>query len=106
MSALSFKSNGKNSWAEKRSIKEMKMDIDDYVQMSFPIFGNTELDLYNGYAFVPLFSHPGVIYFIIKDTLAEQIRGMILNVLNTWPIFLINTLLIILSGFCIWSCVS
>ncbi|XP_065061575.1 uncharacterized protein LOC135688582 isoform X2 [Rhopilema esculentum] len=104
MSVLSFKSNGKNGWAEKRSIKEMKMDIDDYVHMSFPIFGNSELDLYNGYAFVPLFSHPGVIYFIIKDTLAEQIRGMILNVLNTWPIFLINMLLIILSGFCIWIC--
>ncbi len=105
-STLDFVSNGKNGWAEKKSIREMKKDIDDYVQLSFPVFGSSELDFYNGYAFVPVFPHPGMVYFIIKDTLAKTVGGMIITVLKTWPIFLINVLFITLSGFFIWALVS
>ncbi len=105
-SVLDFVTNGKNGWAEKKSLTEMKKDIDDYVHLSFPIFGSTVLETYNGYAFVSVFPHPGVVYYIIKDTLAKQVSGMISSVLNTWPIFLINVLLITMSGFCIWALVS
>ena len=103
---LSVLSNGKNQWAEKRSLNDMKKDIDDNVHTSFPIFGSSERVSYNGYAFVPLFSHPGVIFYIIKDPLRTQVIGMIKNVFNTWPIILINLLMIVISGFIIWALVS
>ena len=103
---LNIVSNGKNYWAEKRSLKDMKKDIDDNVHASFPIFGSSHMMTYNGYEFVPLFPHPGVIYYIIKDTLATQVSEMIMNILNTWPIFLLNILLIFISGVIIWVLVS
>ena len=105
-SVLDFKHNGKNGWAEKSSLDKMKKDIDDYVHVSFPVFGSTVLDTYYGYPFVAAVTHPGVIYFIIKDTLRKQIKVLVKNVLDTWPIFLINVLFIMLSGFIIWSIVS
>ena len=104
--SINFANNGKNYWAEKRSLKEMKKDIDNSVHASFPIFGNREVTSYNGNEFVPLFRHPGVIYYIIKDPLKAQVLAMIKNILNTWPIFLLNLLLIILSGIAIWALVS
>ena len=104
--SINFANNGKNYWAEKRSMKEMKKDIDNNVHASFPIFGNSEVTSYYGYEFVPLFRHPGVIYYIIKDSLKAQVLEMTNNILNTWPIFLLNLLLIILSGIAIWALVS
>eukprot|EP00794_Sanderia_malayensis_P015286 gene15286-16863_t len=102
-SVLDFVSNGKNGWAEKKSLTEMKKDIDEYVHLSFPIFGSTVLDTYNGYAFVPVFPHPGVVYFIIKDPLSAHVGKIVLSVLNTWPMFLINILFVTISGFFIWA---
>ena len=103
---INVQSNGKNYWAEKRSLKEMKMDIDDGVHISFPLFASSEVISYNGHQFVPLFSHPGVIYYIIKDTLATQVKQMTKNILNTWPILILNLLLVFLSGIIIWALVS
>ena len=103
---LNVVSNGKNYWAEKRSLKDMKKDIDESVHASFPIFGSSHMMSYNGYEFVPLFPHPGVIYYIVKDSLATQVLAMIKNILNTWPIFLFNILLILISGVIIWALVS
>lgn len=103
---IDFTKNGKNGWAEKRSLNEMKKDIDDYVHVSFPVFGSTELTSYYGYAFVPVFSHPGVVYFIIKDSLMDQANQMLSDVFNTWPIFFINLLFVTISGFIIWGLVS
>lgn len=105
-SVLDFDYNGKNGWAEKNSLDEMKKDIDDHVHISFPVFGSTVLDTYYGYPFVAAIDHPGVIYFIIKDTLRKQIKVLVVNVYKTWPIFVINMLFITLSGFIIWSLVS
>ena len=104
--AINFIKNGKNGWAEKKSLNEMKKDIDDYVHVSFPVFGGTELTSYYGYAFVPVFSHPGVVYFIIKDSVTDQVNRMISDVFSTWPIFLINLLFVTISGYIIWSLVS
>ena len=84
----------------------MKTDMDDFVHISFPIFGNSEMMAYNGFQFVPLFNHPGVIYYIVKDTLKTKVIGMIRNVLDTWPMLVINALLILLSGYIVWALVG
>ena len=83
----------------------MKRDIDNYIGISFPAFGSTEMTEYYGFGFAPVFSHPGVIYYIIKDSLSDQVLKMLGNVVNTWPIFLINILFITISGYIIWALV-
>lgn len=103
---VDFVNNGKNGAAEKISLNAMKNDIDGYIGVSFPAFGSTELETYYGYQFVPVFSHPGVVFYIIKDAMADQLQKMMDNVIRTWPIFLVNILFIILSGYFIWALVS
>ena len=105
-SQLDYKNNGKNGWAEKQSLREMKKDIDNYVDISFPVFGSNELTTYYGFSFVPVFSHPGVVYFIIKDSIQDQIANMMRGVLETWPIFAVNVVLLTLAGYIIWALVS
>ena len=84
----------------------MKKDIDNYVDISFPVFGSNELTTYYGFSFVPVFSHPGVVYFIIKDSIQDQIANMMRGVLETWPIFAVNVVLLTLAGYIIWALVS
>ena len=103
---IDYVNNGKNGQAEKRSLNEVKKDIDNFVQISFPAFGSTELTTYYGFPFTPVFSHPGVVYYIIKDSMNDIVVKMMGNIFRTWPIFLINVLLVILSGYIIWALVS
>ena len=106
LSALDFNKNGKNGWAEKRSISDVQRDIDSYVYVSFPILGQQELTYFLGNAFVPVIKHPGVVFFIIKESLDQQVASMIKSVLDIWPIVVINVLMIAVAGIIIWSLVS
>ena len=103
---IDYVNNGKNGWAEKSSLNEVKKDIDNFVEISFPAFGSTELTSYYGFPFTPVFAHPGVVYYIIKESMNDLAIKMMSNVFGTWPIFLINILMVILSGYIVWALVS
>ena len=102
---IDFATNGRNGWAEKKTIIEMKKDAGDS-HISFPIFGGTYSTTYQGYAFVPVVPHPGVVHFTIKNNLTDQAQDIGKKVWETWPLFSFNVLLLTIVGFCIWAVVS
>ena len=102
---IDFTTNGRNGWAEKTTIKEMKKDAGES-QISFPIFGGTYSTTYQGYNFVPVIPHPGVVHFTIKNNLTDQAQDIGKKVGETWPVLSFNVLLLIIVGFCIWAVVS
>ena len=106
LTVINYSNNGKNGWAEKSTIMDVKRDIDSYVQVSFPLLGRQELTHYLGFAFVPVIKHPGVVFFIIKESLDEQVSAMMKSIFSVWPIIFINGLLIVMTGIIVWSLVS
>ena len=106
LTRIDYSNNGKNGWAEKSTIMDIQRDIDSYVQASFPLLGRQELTHYLGFAFVPVIKHPGVVFFIIKESLDEQVSAMMKSLFSVWPIIFINGLLIVMTGIIIWSLVS
>ncbi len=83
----------------------MHKDVGD-AEASFPILGATYGAAYQGHVFVPIVSHPGVVHFVIKEAWTEQAIDVALKIREVWPLFVINILLIIIAGFCIWALVS
>ncbi len=78
--------------------------IDDYTHVSFVISGRTELASYLGRPYVAAVDHPGMILFIPKETVAEQVSRSLNLLWNLWPIFVINLVFICLAGiiyFCL-----
>ena len=102
---IDFETNDRNGWAQKKSLKEMKQDIAN-THVSFPVFGGTYSTTYQGYAFVPVVPHPGVVHFTIKNNWTDQAQDIGKKVGETWPLLSVNVLLIIIVGFCIWAVVS
>ena len=103
--SLDFVTNGRNGWAHKKTIKEMKHDLAD-THVSFPIFGSKYSLKYQSYAFVPIVPHPGVVHFTISNNWTNQAADIGKKVGETWPLFSVNTLLVIIVGFIIWAVVS
>ena len=68
---IDFVTNGRNGWAQKQSIKEMKHDLAD-THVSFPVSGGTYSTTYQGYVFVHVVPHPGVVHFTIKSNWTNQ----------------------------------
>lgn len=77
-----------------------------YVDVSFPIFGGTSGATHQGHVFVPVVQHPGVVHFRIRDTWDEQALDIALKIRETWPLFIIIILLMVIGGFGIWALVS
>ena len=106
LSIIDFVNDGRNGWAQKASQKQVLDSIDKNVDLSFPVYGRDEWTTVGGYPYVPVAQHPGFVLVISRDGVSEQIDSMMQALVDIWPILLINTLLITLSGFCIWALVS
>ena len=103
---VDFVSNGKFGFSSKQNMDRVVEDIDNFTELSFPMTTNpVEEDAVNA-KFVPVIKYPGAV-FITKDTdLDSRVIQMILDILNVWPIFIINILFMILTGGIIWVLVS
>ena len=108
ISNIDYVNDGKNGWANKRSLRDMKENIDEDLEaISFPIYGKMEMRTYlNNNIFVPVVKHPGVVFFTVKESISQQVDYMLEAVAGVWPIFIVNIVLIMLSGLIIWSLVS
>lgn len=104
-STINFQSDGNENSAEKETLQQMTKDI-GYVDVSFPIFGRTFGATHHGHVFVPVVPHPGVVHFRIRNTWNEQALDITLKIRETWPLFVISILLIIIAGFFVWALVS
>ena len=107
-SEIDYVNDGNHGWANKRSFKEVKEHIEeDLHAVTFPIHGRMELTTYlNSYAFVPVVKHPGVVFFIVKESIKQQVQAMLQSVGAVWPILIVNLVLIMLSGLIIWGLVG
>ena len=59
-----------------------------------------------GFPYVSIIDHPGMILFTAKPTVSEQVSQMLESVFKLWPIFVVNTVFIVIAGIIFWSLVS
>lgn len=82
------------------------LGIDDYVHMSFIIAGRKAMRSLQGHPYVSVTDHPGMILFTAKPTVPEQVSRMLGSVFKLWPIFVVNTVFIVIAGIIFWFLVS
>ena len=72
--------------------------IDEYSDLSFSIPGREDMPVFLGKPYVSMISHPGMILFTPKPSISEQVDDMLTSLFRLWPIFVINTIFIIMAG--------
>lgn len=106
-SYVDFNLNGKNQPAMQKSPREVKSQIDDYVDLSFPIYGWTWLKVYEGYyRYIPLVQSPGIAYIVIMDDSIGPAEKMFKSILELWSYLALTLLLAAVAGIIGWFLVS
>ena len=99
---LSRWTNGKGQRSAKKSCLEVLADIDDVLQISFPICGNRYITRYLGnYAYINLVESPGVAFIATTRPPGKAALHMISAVLGTVPLILMSACVAFISGFII-----
>ena len=84
----------------------MLKDIDDQLQLSFPVYGGQEWEKFRTFPYVPVLDYPGCIFYVIQESVLSHVVAMTMSVVSVWPVFFVSLLLIILTGICFWILVS
>ena len=74
--------------------------------MSFTISGREEMTTFIGKPYVSLIVHPGMVIFMPKPSIPEQVNEMVASLFNLWPIFIINIAFISMAGIIFAALVS
>ena len=80
-------------------------DIDENTHISFPLT-SAPADRSSAAKFAILIKYPGAMFIVRKPSVADQVTAMLNKLLQTFPIFLISMLMILLAGTVVFLLVS
>ncbi|XP_057300635.1 uncharacterized protein LOC130634855 isoform X2 [Hydractinia symbiolongicarpus] len=102
---VDFVSNGKFGFSCKPNINRVVEDIDDFTEISFPLSSNPIPDDNGNISsvYVPLLKYPGAVLILRDDGMASYVTKIVADIFKVWPIFLLNIILILISGILIWA---
>ena len=92
----------------KGSAYKLKQDISKDVDVSFPIYGQSEKSTYiDNSVFLQLVDSPGCA-LIVRDgkDMLEQLNSLIISVVHVWPLLIISYAIATVCGTLIWLSVS
>lgn len=99
-------SNGKYDYASKSTLERVVEDIDDFTQLSFPLSASVKATDSIDMVYVPILKYPGALFIIRKYDIHEHVIHVVVQILQIWPLFVINFMLILFVGAAIWLLVS
>lgn len=108
-SVVEFNTSRDGTPAHKRNEDELKTNISDDVDFSFPLYGTKEQKTYTGgFGYRALVETPGIVYVVNIDTGEDEGPHMtiIRSLVGCLPYMLLTVLLAYLAGFVLWLLVS
>ena len=101
-----FKVNDTNRPTEKRDHNEVRSSVEEN-ELSFPLFGYKGQQAFLGeYGFLAVVKSPTVVFIVPKEDSSRSSLRLLTSVFNCWPVLLINSGIVLLSGIIIWILVS
>ncbi|XP_057305531.1 uncharacterized protein LOC130642791 [Hydractinia symbiolongicarpus] len=95
-------SNGKYEYASKSTLERVVEDIDDFTQLSFPLSASVKAKDSMDMVYVPILKYPGSLFIIRQYDIHEHVMHVVVQILQLWPLFVINFMLIVFVGAAIW----
>ena len=107
-SILFFNTSKNGVDPNRRSMYEMKLTINEDVDVSFPYYERREVEaVVPGSAFVQIIPSPGCAFIVRAAVDVEKLtETLVMNVLNVWPLLLVSYSIATLFGILIWFTVS
>ena len=104
---IDFRSSGDKDSARKSTEKEVREDIDDAIELSFPVYGRMDQTEYSKeYGFAPLVQSAGVAFIVDVDEPGAAAKMVVKAVFNLWPLIITVFISAFFSGIVMWSLVS
>ena len=92
--------------SKKRSEQEVKNDVDDYTELSFPITGVKDQTSYSGtYGFVSVVKSGGAAFIVVAEDHGAAARKLVASVFDLWPLFMSMLMSVVISGLLLWMMV-
>ena len=104
---IDFRSSGDKDSARKSTEKEVREDIDDAIELSFPVYGRMDQTEYSKeYGFASLVQSAGVAFIVGVDEPGAAAKMVVKAVFNLWPLIITVFISAFFSGIVMWSLVS
>ena len=101
---VDYYGNERQNSSRKNTKYEMKEAIDDLTDLSFPVHGYSDQRNYlRNYKYVPVVESPGAAFIVRNDGLKAPVTAALGS---SWPLAVMVTLFIFLSGCLFWMTVS
>lgn len=104
---IDFRSSGDKDSASKSTEKDVREDIDDATELSFPVYGRMDqMEYSKEYGFAPLVQSAGVAFIVGVDEPGAAAKMVVKAVFNLWPLIITVFISAFFSGIVMWSLVS
>ena len=98
--------NDVNRPSEKRDHNEVRSTVEES-DLNFPLFGYKGQQNFMGvYGFLPIVESPAVVFIVPKEETSKSSLRLLSSLFSCWPVLLINSAIVLLSGIIIWHLVS
>ena len=95
-----------NRPSEKRDQNEVRSTVEES-DLNFPLFGYKGQQNFMGvYGFLPIVESPSVVFIVPKEETSKSSLRLLSSLFSCWPVLLINSAIVLLSGIIIWHLVS
>ena len=101
-----FIGNDTNRPSEKGDLNEVRSSVEES-SLSFPLFGYKGQQQFLGeFGFLSIVESPAVVFIVPKEDSSKSSLRLLSSLFNCWPVLLINSGIVLLSGIIIWHLVS
>lgn len=90
----------------KRDENKVRANIEEDVEISFPVSGRYDQLVYNDFAFVTLVESGGTVFMTIVDEPGMMARTVVNSVFELWPMCMAVFVSAFFAGMLMWMLVS